>query len=64
MREDVESCLKSGMDDYLSKPLSLNNLAASLEKASKNSGQAAVSPFSAGEPSLETDSCCQVNKDC
>jgi signal transduction histidine kinase/DNA-binding response OmpR family regulator len=33
MREDIDRCREAGMDDHLSKPISLDNLASALEKA-------------------------------
>ncbi|MGA3007337.1 MAG: response regulator [Opitutaceae bacterium] len=32
MRGDRELCLQAGMDDYISKPLRLNELSAALER--------------------------------
>ncbi|MCL6473829.1 MAG: Hpt domain-containing protein [Firmicutes bacterium] len=46
MKEDVERCLTSGMDDYLSKPVKLEVLQGMLEKwkVSDLSGEAAELP--------------------
>jgi signal transduction histidine kinase/CheY-like chemotaxis protein/ligand-binding sensor domain-containing protein len=36
MREDREMCLAAGMDDYVAKPIKLDDLVNALEKAAKN----------------------------
>jgi len=35
MQGDRERCLEAGMDDYVSKPIRVNELVAALEKANR-----------------------------
>lgn len=46
MREDKDACLKAGMDDYLSKPMKMEELIRSLERVSLKVASAATSSVS------------------
>ncbi|MBI2215192.1 MAG: response regulator [Acidobacteria bacterium] len=50
MREDRRACAEAGMDDYLAKPLRIEELKAALERASKR--QAATQDAGALDPSV------------